>query len=322
MRRVDLTQVQLDEVIRHRQGGLSWHAIKEETGISSRVAQRSYEQWEKARSIRELQNVRVMVGQQEFEKHLDFLTKWAEALVNHLQLPQYPSFPTGAETYFYSLMEKNIVRPTEEGTEEGIIKTIGDRERARIIRRNKLLFESLKAHTADEIQWKSLDDWMEGWDTCHRTFPDLRVLAEDSVRKAFSQFPDLDDWFVSGRKGNPVMPILEEGIRHVLWRGAVAGEEATAGLIQAEEDEVDGTGVLHITIGMRTLHQVANVKADPSVADYCRGIVDELGDTSEVKKIKSAVGKMQEVIEAFELELERLTLRPHILWTRCKLCPA
>ena len=150
MKRVDLTPEQLENVIRHRQGGLSWLGIQNAAGISRRVAQRAYEQWERARSIRELENVRVKVGEIEFERHLDTLTRWAESLVDHLSLPEYPSFTTDAQTYFNKLMEKDIAPSPAEVM---ISPVSEDRARARNIRQNRLLFESIKEHTADIIRW-------------------------------------------------------------------------------------------------------------------------------------------------------------------------
>lgn len=318
MKRVDLTPEKLEDVIRHRQGGLSWLAVEKATGISRRVAQRSYEQWEKARSIRELQNVRVRVGEIQFQRHVDMLTRWAESLVDHLSLPEYPSFSADAGTYFSTMMEKDMAGPPAEETPRGK----ENRARERNIRQNRLLFESLKAHTADKFHWDSLADWMEGWDTCYRVFPGVAKLIGETVRATVSRFPDFDEWFITGRRANKPTQVLEEGIRDVLWKGIIQGVVDTAGLIQAENVEINKEAVLRITIGVRSLLQRDNREMDPSVTDYCRGIIDELRDKNEVKEIKSAVEKMQGVVGELEAALEPLVLRPHILWTRCRLCPA
>ena len=88
MKRIDLTPKQLEDVIRLRQSGLSWYRIHRATNISPKVAWRFYRQWEKARSIRELENVRVKVGEMEFEWHLDMLDRLAQNLVDHLSIPR------------------------------------------------------------------------------------------------------------------------------------------------------------------------------------------------------------------------------------------
>jgi len=327
MRRVDLTVEQLEDVIRHRQGGLSWLRIQETTGISRRVAQRSYEQWQRARSIRELENVRVKVGEIEFEGHLDVLERLAQALVEHLSLPEYPGFSTNAETYFSRLMEKDIAEPpakdkaglpAEAAPPTGEARTI-----RRNIRRNRLLFESLKEHTADRIRWDSLDDWMEGWDTCYRIYPGLVTVAEEVIRTTFSRFPGLDELFIPERGQDALLEILDEGVRDILWRGIVGGVVTGAtDLIRSERVELKGEEVFRITIGVRTLFSRDNSEIEPSIVGCCREIVDELWNTGEVKEINRTVKQMGDVVAELEAVLERLVLRPLILRTRCKICPA
>jgi len=319
MKRVDLTPEQLEDVIRYRQGGLSWLGIQNATGISRRVAQRSYEKWQKARSIRELENVRVKVGEVEFERHLDALSRWGESLVDHLSLPEYPDFSTDAGTYFFSLMEKDIPGPPGEE----IFTGREDRARARNIRRNELLFESLKEHTAEKMRWDLLTDWMEGWDTCHRVFPGLMTLTGEVIGTTFNGLPGFDEWFVTGREQSRPLEILKEGILDVLWKAIVAGEvNAAADSIQSEKVELNKEEILRITVGLQNLFQRDNREMDPSVTSYCRGVIDVLWDTGEVKEIRRAVEKMEGVVGALEGVLEREMVRPLILRTRCRICPA
>lgn len=319
MKRVDLTPEQLEDVIRYRQGGLSWLGIQNATGISRRVAQRSFEKWQKARSIRELENVRVKAGEAEFERHLDALTRWAESLVDYLSLPEYPGFSMDAGTYFFSLMEKDIAEPPAE-----VAATAReDRARARNIRRNKLLFESLKEHTADKIRWDLLTGWMEGWDSCYRVFPGLMTLAGEVTGTAFNRFPGFDEWFVAGRGQSSPLEILKEGILDVLWKAIVAGGVNTAAdSIQSEKVELNEEEILRITVGLRNLFQRDNREMDPSVTSYCRGVIDELWNSGEAREMRSAVERMRGVVEELEAVLEPLVLRPLILRTRCKICPA
>lgn len=320
MKRVDLTSKQLEEVIRDRQSGLSWLGIQNATGISRRVAQRSYEQWEKARSVRELENVRVKVGEIEFEVHLDFLTRLGQSLVEHLSIPDYPSFPRDAGAHLTLLMEREIIVIRSESVSTASQDTV----RARNIRRNRLLFESLKEHTADKIRWDSLNDWMEGWDTCARVFPKLKTITREIIRTTLSQFPDFDEWFLTGPEQNRPTEIFKEGVRDVLWQMVVAGKVDTAAvLISSEKVELPEEGeVLRITIGNRSLLQRDNREMDPSVTGYCQGVIDELWNSSEAKEIIIAVERMKGVVAELEAVLEPLVLRPLILHTRCRICPA
>jgi len=325
MKRVDLTSEQLENVIKHRQMGLSWLRVEKATGTSRRVAQRSYEQWQRARSIRELENVRVRVGEIEFEGHIDVITRLAQHLVEHLAVPDYPSFSRDAGAHFTSLMETEIavVRPEALWTPKAVSTASEARVKARNVRRNRLLLESLKQHTADTFPWDSLKGWMEGWDTCCRVFPGVRTLIGGVINDTFSQFPDVDKWFVIKNKERKPLAILEEGTQDVLWQGIVAGEAAVArNMIYSEGVELKEMKALQITVGLRSLTQREHRDMVPSFVDLCHRVIKDLWDSNEVKEVTGAVEKMRVVVEELEAVLEPLVLRPQILRTRCKLCPA
>lgn len=326
MKRVDLSPQQMEDVIRLRQNGLSWLRIQNETGISRRVAQRSYTQWLKARSVRELESVRIKVGEIEFEGHLDVLTRLAQGLVEHLSIPEYPSFSRDAGAYLTSLMEKEIavIRPDALSTPQALSMASEDRAKARNMRRNRLILESLKQHTADTFEWNSLDNWMQGWDTCYRVFPGVRTRIGEIISQTFSSFPDLDEWFEIKNRDHKTLDILEEGMQDVLWKGIVTGDMGTVReMVYSNNIELaEGVEVLQITIGIRKLVQKDHREMAPSFVELCRGIIKELWVTGEVKEIRKAVEKMQSVVEEIEGVLEPLVLRPLILHTRCRLCPA
>ncbi len=319
MKRVDLTDEQLQDVIRQRRAGLSWVKVEKATGVSRRVAQRAYREWEKARSIRELENVRVKVGEIEFEGHVDDLTRAARYFIDHRVVPDYPSFARDADKHIESLMDQEIiVIPSEAGS--GASEA---RLKARNKRRNQLLLEALKQHTADIFDWRSLDDWMEGWNTCHRVFPGVKNLITEKVNATFGRFPDVDSWFVINDKERKPLDILGEGIQDALWQGIVAGEVAEAmAVISGESIELAGSEVLKITIGKRTLIQKENRDAVPSLVDLCHDVIYDLWESGEVQEVAAAVKKMRSVVDEMEAVLEPLVLRPQILRTRCKLCPA
>jgi hypothetical protein len=80
--------------------------------------------------------------------------------------------------------------------------------------------------------------------------------------------------------------------------------------------------LLHITIGGRSLLQRENREMDPSLVDLCWRIINELWGRDDTKEVREAVDRMRGVVEELETALEPLLLRPHILRTRCRLCPA
>ncbi|MFC1982553.1 hypothetical protein ACFLV5_02035 [Chloroflexota bacterium] len=287
--------------------------------VTRRVAQRAYREWEKARSIRELENVRVKVGEIEFEKHVDALTHLAQHLVDHLMVPEYPSFARDAGTHMALLMDREVLTiPAEAGSRasEAVLK-------ARRVRRNRLLLESLKQHTADTVDWDLLENWTEGWDTCCRSLPQVITLIGETIKAAFSEFQDFDTWFIGKNRERQALDILGEGIQDALWQGIVAGDAAAAtAMMSSKSIELAGSEVLEITIGKRLLNQRENRDMAPSIIDLCCGAINDLWVSAEVQEVVAAVEKMQAVVEEMETALEPLVLRPHILHTRCKLCPA
>jgi hypothetical protein len=320
MKRVDLTDEQLQDVIRQRRAGLSWVKVERATGVSRRVAQRAYREWEKARSIRELENVRVKVGEIEFEGHVNDLARAARYFIDHRVVPDYPSFPRDADKHIESLMEMEIiVIPAEAGSEASEARL-----KARNKRRNQLLLDALKQHTADIFDWRSLDDWKEGWNTCHRVFPGVKNLISEKVNATFGRFPDIDSWF-DFKKGehNKPLDIIKWGIKDALWQGIVAGNVAAAtAVISSKSIELAGSEALQITIGKRNLDQKEKRDAVPSLVDLCHDVIYDLWESGEVQEVAAAVKKMRSVVDEMEAVLEPLVLRPQILRTRCKLCPA
>ena len=69
MKRVVLSNSQLEQVLSLRQNGLSWVKIQRETGIPRRIARRDYEESQQ----RQLESARKDVAAQEYRLHLDLL---------------------------------------------------------------------------------------------------------------------------------------------------------------------------------------------------------------------------------------------------------
>ena len=118
MRRFELTKEQLEQIVRYRQQGLSFSKIGEamkDSGISRKIAVRAYTEWEKERSVTELETVRAMAGKDEQRIHMDSVTTFATNYANALDLPENlsssenPAFPDDAGTFIRNLMEDDIV---------------------------------------------------------------------------------------------------------------------------------------------------------------------------------------------------------------------
>jgi len=318
MRRINLTPEELKEVIRLRQGGLSWLGIQNMTGISRRTAQRSFELWQKSKSVRELDTVRARVTGVEFERHVEVDISWGQLFLEHIMVKESPSFPTNAEKYIDSLMDKEI-----PGLKQYLVNEIPeDRRKARNRRQNMLVSASLVEHTANKIQWENLSNWKSGWDTCKRVYPNFKNLVIKVVGNTFNHFPDLGEWFISERNRSNLLTILEEEILDILWKAILKGELDLTDSIKGEIIDINGEEMLRITFGSKQFSQRRDREREPSFVYLCHGVIKEIWEADETGELKEGVGQMQVVVEEMEAVLEPLILRPLILHGRCKICPA
>lgn len=316
--RFELTPEKLDEVVKQRQSGKSWLAVEKATGVSRRVGRRAYGEWEKKRSVRELEAVRFTVGQIEFQRHLDALSSWAEGLLDYLRVPDLPSdIKASAKVYLSLMMEKGPPGGAAAGT-----LPVDPGSRARNERHNRLLFESLKAHTADTVRWDSLGDWMAAWDKCFKVLPGLAAMTKTTVASPGNESPGFEDWFPAAGSQASTGEIIVAGIVEALWKGVLAGSVSAAKeTVYIEPAALYGDDAVHINIGYRELYKRESRKAG-LLTGYCLDTLDRLWATSEASELQGAVKTMGRVLGELEGSLDPLVLRPQILRTRCPLCPA
>ncbi len=322
MKRVELTTEQLDEVVRLRQSGMSFNKIEQVmkgNGVTRRIAKRAYDEWEQARSVRELESVRVKAGEIEFESHVNTLTHLAVQLAEHLAFTEYPELNSDAQTYLDTLMDRQIDDLTEYISEYAS----EERKRERIRRQNRLLLESLKAHTADTVDWTLMETWMEGRDACRQAFPDFADLIAKTVHETLTPFPDPDLWIIGVITKEKILKILESEIIHVIWKGIASGHiDAAHAMVVAQNAGQDGANRPRVIVGGHTFIQDTGDELNPAFFDLCRDIVSHIWNSEETKAMLAGAEKMRQAIAEFDEKLEPLVLRPQLLRTRCRICPA
>ena len=76
------TPEELERVIRLRErpSPESWLAIQKETGIPRAVAEREYKAFKASQSVSDMKGIRHKLAEEEFVRHLDWLTKTAKEL--------------------------------------------------------------------------------------------------------------------------------------------------------------------------------------------------------------------------------------------------
>ena len=163
MRKRELTETEFNEIIKLRSSGSSWLSIERTTSVPRRSAKRAYENWQREQATDELKAARLRVATEMFREHIRSLIKLADSLSNHLALPQWETARMSADRFLSILWETDVLSElqTIQSLDGG-----GVREPQQVIRRNKLLFKSLRQHTREHVRWSQLDEWQVSWDRC------------------------------------------------------------------------------------------------------------------------------------------------------------
>lgn len=318
MKRIDLSAEQLDRVISLRKAGSSWLGIEDSTGISRRVAQRAYTQWDRARSAEELKTARREVAKGEFERHLDALTWMADRLVDYISVPQSPSITVDAETYLSKFYEADIPGLLTSGEQQDR----SDREIARSVRRSKMLLNSLQEHTRDKVSWESLAEWKQAWDYLKGLAPELREVVDKALRDGIRTVPGLIDQMEEGSTQENALGIMVSPVGKAVWRGIVTGNRDDASTLFEIRPDMEGSGeVMRLEYAGDLVLKLKERDLAEKIVNVCRGVVESIWSHDIVNKIETEVRRMEGAAQELETGLDPLVLRPMILRTRCELCP-
>lgn len=324
MKRRDLSDQELQEVIKRKQSGASWLKIQNETGIPRRAAKRAYENWERSRSLEELGQVRRDVAKEEFRQHLNDLTKLAESLVNHLCVPDSPNTTESSGQFLDRLWHSNIIGESDAG-QGRVVRT--ERGTLRIVRQNQLLFKALQDHSREEIRWDALDEWKQAWDDSISILNELRKEAHEVVANILRQERDLRGRIQkeSGERG--AADRLVEAVLRAIWWAIQEGKLDQDRLLVPTKSDGDGTSL--VTYFQypysRVFFKFADMDLVEEVANACNWGIKNLRKGEKcylVESLQEEVGRMKKAIEELDEMLDPLLLRPIILRTRCDLCPA
>ena len=174
MKRIDLTDAELNRVIVLRQAGSSWMAIEKEVGVPRRVAQRAYGDWARRQSIEEFKKVRMDAVEKEFSKHVTDLTELVEVIVDGL--PPFPMLThlKRADEVLTGLLTRDLGK---KDSPEGSSDSRSTRKERHLLRYNQSLLSSLKEHTHEKVRWAALEEWKQAWDGCIDGVIDIWVEA-------------------------------------------------------------------------------------------------------------------------------------------------
>ncbi len=189
----------------------------------------------------------------------------------------------------------------------------------RVYHQNQTLFESLKAHTYGEVHWQALDEWEQAWDMNREA---LIKLGEEANELPNMLEPKLAKRIVEGSRNKDSLKLMVEGVLHVVWKDGILtkpdqGFPVVEALQRGEFTDVT-FGKHRLSLGL--IFTEADLAEE--VAKACKRPAENLCEGETALAVAKQVNVMEERIKELEEMLDPLRLRPLILSTQCKLCPA
>jgi hypothetical protein len=337
MRRRDLSDEELTTVINLKRAGTSWVKVQAETGINRRTAKRAYDNWEHSKSMGELKEARKDVAAKALFDHLNSLTILAGSLVTSLSVPFFlADMEKNAEQFSSWLFEQDLLQRHISPETQVHVYTMGETQcfyvggDTRSYRREKeLLFESLKAHTREEVRWKDILDtrWNEARDNCAKIVPKLRKETSEVINNFLNQEREtnfLQRVKEESREDDPAKRIAEVMLREI-WRAILRDKlhEETPWF----QTVLRGKGIPQ-EINVKSKDEMVlifygdtNMGLAKGVTRICNLACNNLCKGNTVRQLHDEVGKMEKASEELREMLNPVKLRPMILRTRCDLCP-
>jgi hypothetical protein len=324
MRRREVPDEELNQVIRLKQSGVSWLKIEHRTGVPRRSAKKAYEDWQRSQSKKDLKQARIQIAAELFREHVESIVLVAELLID--DLPQSMMFheTRDAERVFSDLWRRDLAEGPEAlaGFQEKL-----ERQQQRILRQNQLLFQSLKDHTRDKVRWQVLEEWKEGWDACVSALAKLRTEAEATMTGILNnQNRSVENAIRHTGKEKAIIDQMVWGVVEALWRGILDGKpEKAHDLVRIMVKDKSTTLVVFGETASVTAVEVADQHRAEDLGKVCKRVANNLYIVEKdalVAQFQSGVETINKAIEELNEKLNPLLLRPMILDTTCDLCPA
>ncbi len=327
MKKIVLSNSQIQQVINLRDSGMSWVKIEKETGIARRIAKREYDEWAGKQSQRQLEDARKEVFTQEYRIHLNLLSQMANLLLDSLVIPHPLTDLRRADEVMSQFLAKDFYQ------DQPLFRPrLGEQQRdKRIIRMNQLLFKSLRDHPERKVPWQVLDIWKGARDSCVKDIENIKKEIHEIFTNILNQKSKLKEKLDKSYMNSSVTENIEKGILINIWLSSIIGVNSQVTMMKGVSLAKKGTGwvVFHENTPVETNvtfdHEspIDNEWLAREVSDVSRwAIVNLLESKSNlIQNIKEEVSKMQKNASQLEAVLNPLVLRPIILNTQCYICP-
>lgn len=327
MKKIRLSNEQMQRVIGLREGGASWVGIQKETGIARQIAKRQYDEWYRSQSQRQLDDARKSVVAQEYRVHLDLLSRIANLLLNSLVIPHPLSDIRKADEVASSFLSQDIYRnglslglPSEGGQRAGLVG-----------RMNDLVFKSLREHTQGKVPWKALDEWKDSRDSCVLRIEKLRVKINEVLAGIVKQEARLGARIERAKGDVALQQTIPTGILLYLWTNDILGREGEVTPFRGESVVRKGTAWVSFhnalpeqtNLIFSTENQDDNEELAKEVVRIANWVIENVreSETALFGRVKNEIERMGDAASTLEAALNPLVLRPLILSTKCDICP-
>ncbi len=317
MRKKYISEEELENIERFVKLGASWLKIQTETGIPRRSAKRAYEEYIRSKSVDGLKAVRQQVASEQFNAHMQDLISLAQSLVSNIGEPVVRDTRT-SEKVLDGILEINVRAHRIKNPLTG--KTNVSKEL--VIRQSKILFQSLKAHTREKVDWEILDEWGNN--------RNIWISGKTTLKKEVGEIINnliQGDQFEKIIKDNIALlntNELTEGVVDALIRSLLNRKVDEAEyLIQIIPDE-RGVRLTFSGDSSGKLQRYENQELAGKVCDLTRQAIRNLqaGKDSVIIRMTNSLKVMRSKRSELEDMLEELRLIPLILSTKCDICPA
>lgn len=320
MRRRFVSDEDLDTVISLRKSGAGWLKIQEVTGIPRRTAKRVYDEWQQSRAAEEVTTARRQVAAEAFNSHMRDLVKLAHEISAGLATPGLADRRDGTQV-LGSIFEADIHGNGQDKTHYPSIR----RDVEDIKRQNRVLFDSLKEHTKDTVNWQTLADWQVARDEWKMNMERLESTAAELVRNILNY--DTDSLGLSSRikSDKRLLSKMALGVAEATQRNVTTRESDEATDYIKVKKGVAGTQVMFGGDASDTELVVDSLELAEKVAMISRRAATNLDRGKEsyiVRNLADSLFRMDAAHRELVDKLDELRLTPLILRTRCEICPA
>lgn len=330
MRRKDIFQEKVTQIITLREKGDNWSSIEHKTGVKRRTAKRVYEQQYGKRRKEDLRKARANIATEEMRDHIYKLVTIAEYIVDNLEVPSWPHAKISATEFLRSLLRNPIMfqKAIESNTVQVVVIPYGatlasESKRAkRIARQNSILFHSLEDHIHQGNKWQAFVEWQKAWNSCPQIAGELSKHTKEMIRNFLNLEEQLKQELEKKDLVNEVVDKMADIVADLIWNGndnTRLNEGLSSWLVLSNpEDDIE---IWSLKLGNKQDFKLTYPKLKDKVTVICANTLYNLVKLRMAVPILGIKEQAGKAIEQLEEDWDELRLRPLLLDTWCELCP-